>query len=91
MLQFTKEMVEMAETANNSVKGTSMYGAYYVPLESKNNAGKWVFLSWTSNYREGTIKRVRDKIYVYYKDGYNNEFRYELTYALRQMLNLEVA
>ena len=91
MKEFTKDMVEKAKQANESVKGTLVYGAYYVPLESKNKSGSWVFLSWTHNYREGVIKKLRDKFYVYYQDGYGNEFRYEITYALRKMFNLEVA
>lgn len=89
--EFTKEMVERAIKANESVKGTPFYGAYYVPLESKNKSGKWVFLSWTHNYREGIIKKFRDKLYVYYQDGYGNDFRYKITYALRTILNLEAA
>ena len=89
--EFTKEMVEKAEQANESVKGTSVYGAYYVPLESKNTSGKWVFISWTHNYRVGVIRKFRDKLYVHYLDGYGNEFRYEITYALSKMFNLEVA
>lgn len=90
-MKFTDEMVEQATKANESVKGTSVYGAYYVPLESKNKAGKWTFISWTHNYRVGVIRKFRDKLYVYYLDGFGNEYRYELTYALRKMFNLEVA
>ena len=88
--EFTKEMVEQAIKANASVKGTARYGAYYVPLESKNKNGKWVFLTWTSNYREGIIKNIRGTSYVYYKDGYGNEFRFELTTALAEKLGLVV-
>lgn len=88
---FTKEMVEIATRANDTVKGTSNYGAYYVPLESRTKSGRWAFISWTHNYREGVIRRFRDKLYVHYLDGHGNEFRYEITRALREKLNLEVA
>ena len=88
--EFTKEMVEQATKANESVMGTTRYGAYYVPLEYKNKSGKWAFVSWTSHYREGIIKNVRGVSYVYYKDGYDNEFRFELTTALAEKLGLVV-
>lgn len=89
--EFTKEMVDKVLEANEQVKGTAVYGAYYVPFEAKTN-GKWHLIGWGVANRAGIIKKGRNNtLYVYYTDGYGNEYRYELRHIFIDMFNLEVA
>lgn len=89
--EFTTEMLKQVEEMDSKVKGTSCYGAYYVPFEAKNTSGRWYHLGWHTANRTGTIKNVKGKFYVYYKDGFGNDYRYALTPIYIKMFNLEVA
>jgi hypothetical protein len=91
MREFTTEMLAKVEASNESVKGTCNYGAYYVPFEAKTK-GKWHFLGWGVANRTGVIKKINNTYYVYYKDGFDNDYRFRLTDIYLDMLDLlEVA
>lgn len=91
--EFTKEMVAEIEKANNEVKGTSVYGAYYVPFEAKTK-GRWHHIGWGPANRTGVIKKTNNgNLYVYYTDSYGNEYRFGLTniYCKKFNITSEVA
>ena len=63
MKEFTKEMLEKLEAANDAVRGTSNYCLYHMQADSKHD-GRWKFIGWGIPHTTGKIKTFKDKTYI---------------------------
>lgn len=89
MKEFTQEMYETLKAANDHVKGTSNYAKYYMPHEFKHN-GRWRFSLWCIPCKLGEIKKVKNKMYIMFRDEHGTVHeRCEITEDVKALLSLD--
>lgn len=90
--EFTQEMLEALKEAKNSVKGTNLYYKFDMPMDTKNEKGRWVFAKYYSiPHSVGIIKTFKEKTYIItnnINNGYSYETRYEVIDEVKRLLNI---
>lgn len=90
MKEFTKEMLQKLEAANEEVKGTCDYTKFHMPCESKRN-GRWHFICWTIPHTTGKIKTFKDKTYIITEHGISSDKylgRYAVNEEVKELLGI---
>lgn len=86
MKEFTKEMLEKLQAANDSVKGTREYCKYYMQQDFLHN-GRWNFCFHMIPYTTGKIKTVKGKMYIVTESAYDVK-RYAVTDEVKELLGI---
>lgn len=86
MKEFTQEMLEKLQAANDAVKGTREYSTYYMQQEYKRN-GRWHFCYHGIPHMSGKIKTFKGNTYIITESAYDTE-RYFVHDAVRELLGI---
>jgi hypothetical protein len=86
MKEFTQEMLEKLQAANDAVKGTREYNTYYMQQEYKRN-GRWHFCYYTIPHMAGKIKTFKGSTYIITENAYVVE-RYAVNDAVKELLGI---
>lgn len=84
MPEFTMEMVEKLNAANDALKGTAEYHKYRMECEYKYK-GKWKFAGHAVPTKPGKLKTYKGTTYIIIEDGSN---RYTVTEAVKELLEI---
>lgn len=87
MREFTSEMLGRLNKANETVKGTSNYNKFSMPMDFLDGK-KWKFAMWGTPCMVGVIKTVKGKMYIITTDSYGYSTRYTVTDEVRELLEL---
>ena len=86
MKEFTQEMLETLQKANNEVRGTKDYTKYLICCEAK-TYGRWHFIGWHYPYTTGKIKTFKGRTYIITENS-TGQYRYEVTDEVKNLLNI---
>lgn len=94
MKEFTAEMLQTLQNANDSVCGTVDYTKYHMECYIKDiqrTNKRWKFYCWTIPHATGTIKTFNGETYIVCEfNGLFGQYmeRYHVTDEVKELLNI---
>lgn len=86
MKEFSQEMLEKLQKANDAVRGTKEYYKFYMETECRTN-GRWHFIGHGIPNGIGTIKTLKGKTYIMC-EFFGDMERFAMTEAVKELFGI---